>query len=77
MKTIKVKFGTTSKQYTFNTELDVKEGDVIKSPDYNADLTVSKIYDKLYQFGDFSGEVYEEKQSQNNFKIKILNGTIN
>lgn len=37
------------KSYTFNTESDVKVGDLVTIEGYNSNLQVTKVYDMLYK----------------------------
>ena len=58
---------TSMKRYSFNTEADVKVGDVINSPSYTTPITVVKVLDTSYKYyngitGDFSNEFKSSAQ---------------
>lgn len=64
MRTISVIF-TKEKQvspkgrkYTYNTESDVKVGDLIHIEDSRGNQQVTKIHDELYQFYSNDGKLY-------------------
>lgn len=81
MKTIKAIFTTEpqampmGRRYSFNTTLDVEEGDVIVSPDYNGKLLqVVAVEKKVYQSFSYSkGELFEEVIEEKGYgRIKLL-----
>lgn len=81
MKTIKAIFTTEpqampmGRRYSFNTTLDVEEGDVIVSPDYNGKLLqVVAVEKKVYKSFSYSkGELFEEVIEQKGYgQIKLL-----
>lgn len=81
MKTIMVVFTSEyqeapmGRRYSFNTTLDVKEGDLIESPDYEKKvLQVVAIQERLYKSFSFrTGNLHEEEISDVGYgKIKIL-----
>lgn len=81
MKTIKAIFTTEpqampmGRRYSFNTTLDVQEGDLIESPDYKGKLLqVVAIESKVYKSFSYSkGELFEEVIDQKGYgQIKLL-----
>jgi len=61
------------KKYTFNTEADVKEGDMIASPNYSTTMQVVKILDKPYAYyNKVTGDLSDEYTSTNQWKIVTL-----
>lgn len=81
MKTIKVIFTSEyqempmGRRYSFNTTLDVKEGDLIETPDYEKKLLqVVTVQEKLYKsFNYHSGQEYEDLRTGKGYgEIKTL-----
>lgn len=80
MKTILVIYTDTKiivpnykKRYAFNTEANLKEGDMIKSPDYETNMQVVKILDKAYIFfNKVTGELTDEFNNANQYTIREL-----
>lgn len=81
MKTISVIFTkeklnlipSSTKRYTFNTESEVKEGDLIEIEGYRGKQQVVELKKSLYKFYDSTnGNLYEEQPSlaQNKPEIK-------
>ena len=63
------------RRYSFNTNLDVEEGDLIVSPDYNGKLLqVVAVEKKVYKSFSYSkGELFEEVIEQKGYgQIKLL-----
>jgi hypothetical protein len=63
------------RRYSFNTNLDVEEGDLIVSPDYHCKLLqVVAVEKKVYQSFSYSkGELFEEVIEQKGYgRIKLL-----
>lgn len=85
MKTVsvvytKVKLADTSnlKKYTFNTESEVKEGDLCKVDGYRSNLQVVNVYNKLFNFYDpVDSSLYEtQPKLQNSLpEIKVADFT--
>ena len=77
MKTISAHFKGSSKTYTFNTELDVKSGDKIRSDQYkDATIVVANPDLGEYEYVDvISGELSNEK-AISNVKLRVLTGKI-
>ena len=64
---------TSMKRYTFNTEAEVKVGDVINSPSYSTPITVVKVLDKSYKFyNSITGDLSDEFKSSSQWDIKTL-----
>lgn len=81
MKTIKVIFTSgyqempMGRRYSFNTTLDVKEGDLIETPDYEKKLLqVVAVQQKLYKsFNYHTGQEHEEMRTEKGYgEIKTL-----
>lgn len=77
MKTISVIF-TKEKQvipkgreYTYNTDSDVKVGDLIHIEDTKGNQQVTKIHNKLYTYYSNNGTLYEEHSLTSNVNGKI------
>ena len=77
MKTISAHFKGSSKTYTFNTELDVKTGDKIRSDQYkDATIIVSNPDLGYYKYVNIkTGEITNEKES-NCVEIRELTGKV-
>ena len=62
------------KRYSFNTEADVKEGDIINSPNYpSSPLTVVKVLETAYKhYNSINGELSNEFKSTAQWDIKTL-----
>lgn len=61
------------KRYSYNTEADLKEGDLISSKSYDSYLQVVKVLDKPYlYYNSTTGELSNEFNSANQWKIKTL-----
>jgi hypothetical protein len=62
-----------AKKYCFNTESDLREGDMIKSKDYTTSMQVVKVLDKSYKyFNGATGELSDEFNSTAQWEIKTL-----
>ena len=71
MKTIFVVYGSDvsraandckTKRYAFNTEADVKVGEVLRAKEYSSDMVVKEVLDKSFKYynninGDLSNEL--------------------
>lgn len=61
------------KKYAYNTEADLKEGDLIISNSYNSFLQVTNVLETLYTYyNSVTGEMSNEITSSNQWKIKTL-----
>ena len=61
------------KKYPFNTNNDVKVGDVIRSQEYDAFLKVVRVLDKLYSYHNTTtGELSNEFTSTYQWEIREL-----
>jgi hypothetical protein len=82
MKTIIVVFTKTKinedliyklKQYTFNTESDIKKGDLITIDGYNSNLQVTGVFEKLYKsYSNITGQLFEELEGESYPAIKVV-----
>ena len=76
MKTISVIFtkekqvSPKGRQYTYNTESDVKVGDLIHIEDSRGNQQVVKIHDKLYEYYKNDGTLFASIDSKADGKIK-------
>ena len=62
-----------AKKYSFNTESNLKEGDMVKSSTYSTAMQVVKVLDKSYKFYNSStGEMSDEFNSTAQWEIKTL-----
>lgn len=61
------------KRYAFNTESDVKEGDMLKSDNYKTNVQVVKILDTAFKYFDRnSGELSNNLYSTNQYEIRNI-----
>ncbi len=61
------------KRYAFNTSSNVKEGDMIKSPNYNTAMQIVKILDKPFKyFNKESGDLSNTYSNSYHFEIRDL-----
>jgi len=61
------------KRYTFNTEADLKEGDMVKSPTYLTPLQVVKVLDRPFKYyNQTTGELSDIYTSTNQWVIRTL-----
>lgn len=61
------------KRYSYNTEADLKEGDLVSSKSYDSYLQVVKVFDNAYlYYNSATGELSNEFNSANQWKIKTL-----
>lgn len=61
------------KKYSFNTQSEVKEGDMIETRDYDTKLQVVKVLDKCYTFyNGVTGDLSNEYNSTNQWAIRQL-----
>lgn len=61
------------KRYAFNTESEVKEGEMIKSDNYKTNVQVVKVLDRSYKYFDRnSGELSDELKSTNQYEIREI-----
>ena len=62
-----------TKRYSFNTESDVKEGDLIKTQEYSTNLQVVKVLDTSFKYYNAStGELSNEFKSTLDWEIRRL-----
>jgi hypothetical protein len=72
-KTITNNLLARNKKYAFNTEADVKVGDIIASNSYDTNMIVAKVLDKSYTYYNAStGELTDEYKSTYCWNIKKL-----
>lgn len=75
MTTILANFKGTNRDYAFNLpeEITVEEGNLIESPTYPGSIIIVKqVLEKEYKFGNKNGELFEENEQDNLFRIKTL-----
>lgn len=61
------------KRYSFNTSAELKEGDIIKSPQYDTNMYVVKVLDTSYKYYNRStGELSDEYTSTSQWEIRNL-----
>jgi hypothetical protein len=61
------------KRYAFNTESDVKEGDMLKSDNYKTNVQVVKILPQAFKYFDRnSGELSDVLKSTNQYEIRNI-----
>lgn len=64
------------KKYSFNTDADLKVGDILYVPNYGKNVFVSMIADKAFKYYNIStGELTNEINSSNIFPIRTLSIT--
>lgn len=62
-----------AKKYSFNTESDLREGDILKSPEYDTRMHVVKVLDKAYSyFNKTTGELSDEFTSSAQWTLRDL-----
>lgn len=62
-----------SKGYSFNTDADVKPGDIIVTDNYSTYLQVINVLPNCYKYYNYkTGELFEESTSGSNGEIKVL-----
>jgi hypothetical protein len=62
-----------NKRYSFNTESDVKEGDLIKTQEYSTNLQVVKVLPEAFKYYNAStGELSNEFKSTLDWEIRRL-----
>lgn len=77
MKTISVIFTKekqavpTGKKYSYNTESDVKEGDLVEI-EGGKTIQIVKVFDTLYTHFDFSGKLYESNHPNAKGELKEI-----
>lgn len=55
------------REYSFNTDADVKVGDVLSSPEYNSLLQVVKVLDEYFKYFTYgTGELTNERNLKEN-----------
>lgn len=62
------------REYSFNTDADVKVGDMLSSPEYNSLLQVIEVLDECFKYFTYgTGELTHEKDlKENQGLIKTL-----
>lgn len=61
------------KKYSFNTESEVKEGDMIKTKEYDTNLQVVKVLETSYKYYNSStGEMSDQFNSSLQWEIRTL-----
>lgn len=61
------------KRYAFNTESDVKVGDVLRSKDYSTDMIVAEVLDKAYSYyNNMNGDLSDTMNSSSLRAIKVM-----
>ena len=61
------------KRYVFNTEEDLKEGDMLKSPNYETPMMVVRILDTSFKYyNHVTGELLDEINSTHCYDIRTL-----
>ena len=61
------------RKYSFNTEEDLKVGDVVESGSYNKPLTVAEVLDEVYGYYNVkTGELGKDNPSWEWKEIKLL-----
>jgi len=61
------------KKYSFNTENEVKEGDILKSNSYTTNMHVVKVLDASYKYYNAStGDMSDEYKSTAQWEIRDL-----
>lgn len=62
-----------SKKYAFNTDSDLKEGDMISSQEYTTPMLVVKVLDEHYKyFNHATGELTNKFNSTSQWEIRTL-----
>lgn len=87
MKTILVIYTNTpikkenvgyTKRYAFNTSSEVKEGDMLKSPNYDTKMQVVKVLDTSFKyFNRTTGELSDTFLNSNQYEIREMKLTDN
>lgn len=89
MKTIKVIFADKntdefksiedSRKYAFNTNLDLKIGDIVVGYNYNTSMKVVEILDDIYTYCNFQGDLFKEDEDNKNLPqiISLLVKSVN
>lgn len=63
----------TTKKYSFNTNEDIKVGDMLKSSSYSTELQVVKVLDRSYKYyNSVTGELSDEFTSSAQWEVKTL-----
>jgi hypothetical protein len=63
----------TTKKYSFNTDADLKVGDIIKSPSYSNAIQVVAILDKAHKYyNSETGEMSDDYTSTHQWVIRTL-----
>lgn len=62
------------KKYSFNTESDVKVGDMIKSPEYTESMVIAEVFDTCYRYyNSVTGDLTIDRPANSNvWKIREL-----
>ena len=61
------------KKYAFNTEEDLKEGDMLKSPNYDTPMMVVRVLDTSFKYySHVTGELFDEINSTHCYDIRTL-----
>lgn len=61
------------KKYAFNSKSDIKEGDLIDSPNYDTQMRVVKVLDKSFTYYNAStGELNDDFNSTSQWEIREL-----
>lgn len=61
------------KKYSFNTDSDIKVGDILDSKEYDTNMVVAKVLDKSYKYyNSKTGELSDEFTSTAQWEIRTL-----
>ena len=61
------------KPYFFNTFANLKVGDLVRSPDYDADMQVVEVLDKAYKYVNLADDKLSDKRySTRQFELREL-----
>ncbi len=72
-KVLTDKLKGSSKHYSFNTESDLKVGDIIKSPSYTTNMMIIKVFDEAFTYlNNVTGELSNNYNSVNQREIRTL-----
>jgi hypothetical protein len=62
-----------AKKYAFNTDSDLKVGEIISSQEYTTPMMVVKVLDESYQYFNFAtGELTNKFNSTSQWEIRTL-----
>lgn len=72
-KVLTDKLKGNSKHHSFNTESDLKVGDIIKSPSYTTNMMIIKVFDEAFTYlNNVTGELSNNYNSVNQREIRTL-----